>query len=87
MGEVTNPLENYQNTVAKQSMLLFNYQFQKIAESGSNSFTPNRTKENSVQIAKEGNEAYKELAGLWTTPEIAKTFENQIPKTLTGIHL
>ena len=81
MGEVTNPLENYQNTVAKQAMLLFNYKFQrKIAEAGSNTFfTTSPTKENTVQIAKEGNEAYKELAGLWTTPEIAKTFEMPNP--------
>lgn len=81
MGEVTNPLENYQNTVAKQAMLLFNYKFQrKIAESGSNTFfTKSPTKENTVQIVKEGNEAYPELAGLWTTPEIAKTFEMPNP--------
>lgn len=81
MGEVTNPLENYQNTVARQSMLLFNYKFQrKIAESGSNTFfTKSPTKENTVQIVKEGNEAYPELAGLWTTPEIAKTFEMPNP--------
>jgi len=81
MGEVTNPLENFQNTVAKQAMLLFNYQFQKkIAESGSNTFfTKSPTKENTVQIVKEGNEAYPELAGLWTTPEIAKTFEMPNP--------
>jgi hypothetical protein len=81
MGEVTNPLENYQNTVAKQAMLFFNYQFQrKIAESGSNTFfTKSPTKENTVQIVKEGNEAYPELAGLWTTPEIAKTFEMPNP--------
>jgi len=81
MGEVTNPLENFQNTVAKQAMLLFNYKFQrKIAESGSNTFfTKSPTKENTVQIVKEGNEAYPELAGLWTTPEIAKTFEMPNP--------
>ena len=81
MGEVTNPLENFQNTVAKQAMLLFNYQFQrKIAESGSSTFfTKSPTKENTVQIVKEGNEAYPELAGLWTTPEIAKTFEMPNP--------
>jgi hypothetical protein len=84
MGEVTNPLENYQNTVAKQAMLLFNYKFQKkIAESGSNTFfTKSPTKENTVQIVKEGNEAYPELAGLWTTPEIAKTFE--MPNPING---
>ena len=84
MGEVTNPLENFQNTVAKQAMLLFNYQFQrKIAESGSNTFfTKSPTKENTVQIVKEGNEAYPELAGLWTTPEIAKTFE--MPNPMNG---
>ena len=84
MGEVTNPLENYQNTVAKQAMLLFNYKFQrKIAESGSNTFfTKSPTKENTVQIVKEGNEAYPELAGLWTTPEIAKTFE--MPNPMNG---
>ena len=84
MGEVTNPLENYQNTVARQSMLLFNYKFQrKIAESGSNTFfTKSPTKENTVQIVKEGNEAYPELAGLWTTPEIAKTFE--MPNPING---
>lgn len=77
MGEVTNPLENFSNTVAKQAMLLYNYKFQrKIAEAGANTFfTQSRTKENTTQIAKEGNEAYKELAGLWTTPEIAKAFE------------
>ena len=81
MGEVTNPLENYQNTVAKQAMLLFNYKFQKkIAESGSNTFfTKSPTKENSIQIVKEGNEAYPELAGLWTTPEIAETFKMPDP--------
>ena len=81
MGEVTNPLENYLNTVSKQAMLLFNYKFQrKIAESGSNTFfTKTPTKENTVQIVKEGNEAYPELAGLWTTPEIAKTFEMPNP--------
>ena len=84
MGEVTNPLENYQNTVAKQAMFLFNYKFQrKIAESGSNTFlTKSPTKENTVQIVKEGNEAYPELAGLWTTPEIAKTFE--MPNPMNG---
>jgi len=84
MGEVTNPLENYQNTVAKQAMLLFNYKFQrKIAQSGSNTFfTKSPTKENTVQIVKEGNEAYPELAGLWTTPEIAKTFE--MPNPMNG---
>ena len=84
MGEVTNPLENYLNTVSKQAMLLFNYKFQrKIAESGSNTFfTKTPTKENTVQIVKEGNEAYPELAGLWTTPEIAKTFE--MPNPMSG---
>lgn len=84
MGEVTNPLENYLNTVSKQAMLLFNYKFQrKIAESGSNTFfTKSPTKENTVQIVKEGNEAYPELAGLWTTPEIAKTFE--MPSAING---
>jgi hypothetical protein len=84
MGEVTNPLENYQNTIAKQAMFLFNYKFQKkIAESGSNTFfTKSPTKENTVQIVKEGNEAYPELAGLWTTPEIAKTFE--MPNPMNG---
>ncbi len=83
MGEVENPLENYQNTILKQAQLLFNYQYQrKIAEAGENTFfTKNRTDKNTKQIAKEGNESYPELAGLWTTPEIAETFKkpNSMP--------
>ena len=81
MGEVTNPLQNYQNTVLKQAMLVFNYKFQrKIAEAGKSTFfTDGPTKENTVQIVKEGNEAYPELAGLWTRPEIAETFKKKDP--------
>ncbi len=81
MGEVENPLENYQNTILKQAQLLFNYQYQrKIAEAGENTFfTKNRTDKNTKQIAKEGNESYPELAGLWTTPEIAETFKKPNP--------
>ena len=77
MGEVKDPAVNYQNTIAKQAMLLLNYEFQKkIADAGmATFFTTTPTKENTVQIAKEGNEAFRELAGLYTTPEIAKTFE------------
>ena len=76
MGEYTDPLQNYAQTVLKLAQLNeANTMLQKVKQSGMGVYLFDKpTGPFSVQIASEGSVSKSPLNGLYTTPEIAKEF-------------
>ena len=80
MGEVTDPLENFINTIAKQAMTSINFNLQqKLANS--QYFSDTRTSEKNKQFTSQQNKNFPELAGKWTTPEIFEALEQSVRNT------
>jgi len=79
MGEYTDPIYNYYASIFKLAALTSNRKFlNDLKEQGMGKFLfKDATREASVQIASEGSEALKPLAGLYTFPEIKEALEKQ----------
>jgi hypothetical protein len=79
MGEYTDPIYNYYASIFKLAALTSNRKFlNDMKEQGMGKFLfKDATKDASVQIASEGSEALKPLAGLYTFPEIKEALEKQ----------
>jgi len=79
MGEYTDPIYNYYASIFKLAALTSNRKFlNDLKEQGMGKFLfKDATRDASVQIASEGSEALKPLAGLYTFPEIKEALEKQ----------
>ncbi len=84
MGEYTDASQNYARTVLKIATLAENSRFlQSARDSGMGVFfynenDPNRPKEFNTKIAGDKSDTMSPLNGLYTTPEIAKEFTQNI---------
>jgi uncharacterized protein (DUF2267 family) len=80
MGEFTDPVQNYAETVTKLSALAAKNDFlNKIKDAGMGVYLfteKTRPEGYNVMIAAPGSDAMNPLNGLYTTPEIAKEFNN-----------
>jgi hypothetical protein len=80
MGEFTDPVQNYAETVVKLSALAAKNDFlNKIKDAGMGVYLfteKSRPEGYNVMIAAPGSDAMNPLNGLYTTPEIAKEFNN-----------
>jgi len=80
MGEFTDPVQNYAETVMKLSALSAKNDFlNKIKDTGMGVYLfteKTRPEGYNVMIAAPGSDAMNPLNGLYTTPEIAKEFNN-----------
>jgi hypothetical protein len=80
MGEFTDPVQNYAETVVKLSALSAKNDFlNKIKDAGMGVYLfteKTRPEGYNVQIAAPGSDSMNPLNGLYTTPEIAKEFNN-----------
>ena len=80
MGEFTDPVQNYAETVMKLSALSAKNDFlNKIKDAGMGVYLfteKTRPEGYNVMIAAPGSDAMNPLNGLYTTPEIAKEFNN-----------
>lgn len=80
LGERTDPMYNWHNTVAKQANLVFNHEYQEaIRNAGMGVYFFEKGKQVAgqekifnVEIARKGSGAYEPLAGLYTSKEIAE---------------
>ena len=88
MGEFTDPVQNYAETVVKLSALSAKNDFlNKIKDAGMGVYLfteKSRPEGYNVQIAAPGSDAMNPLNGLYTTPEIAKEFNN-LPGELNNL--
>ena len=85
MGEYTDPMQSYAITIQKLSALVANARFlNQVKENGMGVYLfeendPKRpAKEFSAQIAAAGSDVMNPLNGLYTTPEIAKEFNENL---------
>jgi hypothetical protein len=85
MGEYTDPMQSYARTIQKLSALVANARFlNQVKENGMGVYLfeendPKRpAKEFSAQIAAAGSDVMNPLNGLYTTPEIAKEFNENL---------
>ena len=78
LGEFSDPLKNYAQTILKQSQLAeANVMLKSVKMAGEGVYLfKEPTGPFSVQIAPEGSASKNPLNGLWTTPEIAKAFND-----------
>ena len=79
MGEYGDPVYNYYASIFKLASLTANRKYLlDLKQEGLGKFLfENKTNEATVQMASEGSEALKPLAGLWTFPEIKEALEKQ----------
>jgi len=80
MGEFTDPVQNYAQTVLKMSQLAeSNRMLQSVKDAGMGTYLFSEpTGAFSVQIASEGSDTKSPLNGLYTTQEIADSFQSTI---------
>lgn len=76
LGEFSDPIQNYAQTILKQTQLAeANVMLNSVRDAGLGVYLFDKaTGPFSVQIASEGSVTKSPLNGLWTTPEIAKAF-------------
>ncbi|MGE3805609.1 MAG: hypothetical protein AB7K24_13115 [Gemmataceae bacterium] len=82
-GELTDPLANYAASVHKMAHLLANHLFQvEVRQKGLGKFLSEQfTNELPAEISPKGSPGMGKLAGLHTTPEIAKAFKDYFKKS------
>lgn len=84
MGEYTDPMQSYAMTIQKLSALVANARFlNQVKENGMGVYffeekDPKRPKEFNTKIAPKGSDVMNPLNGLYTTPEIAEEFNNNL---------
>ena len=90
MGEYTDPMQSYAMTIQKLSALVANARFlNQVKENGMGVYffeknDPKRPKEFNAEIAPKGSDVMNPLNGLYTTPEIAEEFNNNLDNNNLG---
>lgn len=84
LGEYTDPRINFVKSATKMGHLIFNHRFlEEVRRLGMGEFLfedKDKPLGATKQIAAEGSEVYSPLNGLWTTPEIERSFKDALGK-------